>query len=133
MAGSRTRPTCIYQLDPTTLPQALQVTSNSRLTASNCGIMVNSQDSQALYVANSSNVTAQEISIVGGYRLASGGTVSPTPQTRQLSSPTTAPHSGQKRPEDGVPHEGHGIAPAAGLRSRGWDMASTRKGEGSTV
>lgn len=81
VAGSRTRPTCIYQLDPTTLPQALQVTSNSRVTASNCGIMVNSRDSQALYVANNSNVTAQEISVVGGYRLASGGTVNPTPQT----------------------------------------------------
>jgi hypothetical protein len=81
VAGLRTRPTCIYQLDPATLPRALQLTSNSRLTASNCGIMVNSRDSGALYVANSSNVTAQEISIVGGYRLASGGTVSPTPQT----------------------------------------------------
>lgn len=81
VAGSPTRPTCIYQLDPTTLPQALRVVSNSSLTALNCDIMVNSRDPWALYIVNSSQVTAQEISVVGGYLVASGSTVSPTPQT----------------------------------------------------
>lgn len=87
VAGARIRPTCIHQLDPTTLPQALRVTQGSRVTASDCGIWVNSGDSEAFYVANSSNVTAQEIAVAGGYRLTSGGTATPTPQTGVPAEP----------------------------------------------
>ena len=38
--------------------------------------------------------------------------VSPSPQTPQRASPTTAPHSVQKRPDAGVPHDGQGIGGA---------------------
>jgi Tfp pilus assembly protein PilX len=70
-------PGCVYIMDPTS-SGALSMTGTSSLVAS-CGVYVNSSSSTALTGNGTTNLTAGEVDIVGGYSF--GGTINPTPNT----------------------------------------------------
>lgn len=61
---------CVYALDPSAAG-ALQLKGSSITTVQNCGIQVDSNNSQALNVSNNATLTAKSICVVGG---ASGST-----------------------------------------------------------
>jgi Tfp pilus assembly protein PilX len=80
---------CIYVLNPTA-SQAFQV-QGSELTTT-CGIYVNSNNSQALYIggnppggAGTPAISASLVSIVGNYANGGQGTIVPTPLTGQTA------------------------------------------------
>lgn len=68
---------CILLLEPTEI--ALTINSYSQLKA-NCGVHVNSANTEAIYVNSGSKIAATSVCVTGGYRLNSGSTSTPTPQ-----------------------------------------------------
>ena len=68
---------CILLLEPKEI--ALTINSHSQLKA-NCGVHVNSKNTEAIYVNSNSKITATSVCVTGGYRLNSGSTSTPTPQ-----------------------------------------------------
>jgi hypothetical protein len=79
---------CIVALDPSS-KQTLMVQSGAQLTASGCGISVNSSNSDALDVRGTGSVLdgTGAISVRGNYVVASGGTITNTPQTGVAAAP----------------------------------------------
>jgi Putative Flp pilus-assembly TadE/G-like len=71
---------CIYVLDPT-VSQAFSATGASTVTATSCGIFVNSSSSSAFYEHGSPSVTASQILINGGASISVASSVSPNPPT----------------------------------------------------
>jgi hypothetical protein len=68
---------CVYVLDPS-MDGAFQGNSSAVLDAS-CGIIVNSTDSDAMRTSSSAQVIATNVSITGGYAIASSSSITPTP------------------------------------------------------
>jgi Flp pilus assembly protein TadG len=84
VAGGVNSPACVFALDPTA-GKALTVNGSANITSA-CGIIVDSNDSEALYGGSSSlSVTASAIGVQGGYTASSGW--SPTPQTGIAPAP----------------------------------------------
>jgi hypothetical protein len=77
--GVSTAPNCLYTLG-TTGP-SLSVTGSDTVTASGCGVTLDSSSSSALSVVGSATVTAHSIGIVGGSSVVGSATVTPTPVT----------------------------------------------------
>ena len=74
---------CVYTL--TSTGTDINLTGSGSMTLPNCGIMVNSNSSQAINLTGSGNITAQSIGIVGNYNKTGSGTISPTPVTSMAS------------------------------------------------
>ena len=72
---------CIYQIGTGNIAQAVSVTGSSSITASGCGVYVNSSSTTALYVTGSSHVSGNFIKVVGSVSLGGTSTVSPTATT----------------------------------------------------
>ena len=68
--------TCLYALDPS-IAYAMDIRGSSIVTIQNCGVQVNSNNSQALNVSNNATLTAQSICVDGG----ASGSTSPPPST----------------------------------------------------
>jgi Putative Flp pilus-assembly TadE/G-like len=76
---------CMVALDPNQDKQTLAVSAGATLTASQCGIAVNSRDPDALDVRGNGSVLsgASVITVVGNYNVSSGGTITgATPQIK---------------------------------------------------
>jgi hypothetical protein len=71
--------TCLYALDPT-VQNALLANNGVNVTM-DCGIEVNSSNGTAATITGGASLTAAAISIVGGYVLNGGASVSPAPTT----------------------------------------------------
>ncbi|MCX7643191.1 MAG: pilus assembly protein TadG-related protein, partial [Armatimonadetes bacterium] len=85
--GSRPAvPRGLVILDPSG-GNALELQGNARLRVTGGAIHVNSTANDALFVQGNASVTAQEISIVGNYRLQGNASVTPTPLTGQSPIP----------------------------------------------
>jgi hypothetical protein len=67
---------CVLLLEPS--KNALTINSGSQLNA-NCGIYVNSSNSEAIFVNSQSKIVATDTCVNGKYRV-SASTISPTPQ-----------------------------------------------------
>jgi len=78
-ACQRSGPNCIYALDPSAT-NAILVNGSMNLDFA-CGMVVDSNASQALLNNGSSTITASTIGVVGGYLNNGSGTISPTPVT----------------------------------------------------
>ena len=94
---------CIVSLDPSAA-QSLQVKCGAELTASGCGISVNSNNSDGLDVRGTGSRLdgGSPIGVRGGYLVTSGGSIGSTPQTgiaavtdpmAYLTTPTPGPCS----------------------------------------
>lgn len=70
---------CIYVLNASG-SSAFSATNGTTLSASSCGVAVNSTSSSAASVIGSS-VTVSKFDVTGGVSIANGGSVSPTPVT----------------------------------------------------
>jgi hypothetical protein len=70
---------CVYVLDPSA-PGAYQGNSSAILNA-DCGMIVNSNNPNAMTVSSSSIVEASSVSVTGSYQINSSGSIAPTPQT----------------------------------------------------
>ena len=68
---------CILLLEPKEI--ALTINGHSQLKA-NCGVHVNSKNTEAIDVNSNSKITATSVCVTGGYRLNGGSTSTPTPQ-----------------------------------------------------
>lgn len=85
--GSRPAvPRGLVILDPSG-GNALELQGNARLRVTGGAIHVNSTANDALFVQGNASVTAQQISIVGNYRLQGNASVTPTPLTGQSPIP----------------------------------------------
>lgn len=69
---------CIHLLEPTQI--ALTINSDSQLKVVNCGVQVNSSNSEAIYVNSNSKISASDICVKGNYKLNGGSTSTPTPK-----------------------------------------------------
>jgi hypothetical protein len=76
VGGLSASPYCIVALDPAA-PGALTLQGSATVNMPGCGVMVDSNNSQALTIGNASCLTASAISVVGNYT--SGGCI-PSPQ-----------------------------------------------------
>ena len=84
IAGGVNSPACVFALDPTA-GKAVTVDGSAGISSA-CGILVNSNDSEALYGGSSSNtVTASAIGVQGGANTGPGWT--PTPQSGIAPAP----------------------------------------------
>ncbi len=69
---------CLYTLAPTGTAFSA---SGGATVAVSCGVVVDSNSSQAMNVSGGARVTATYVSIVGGYSSSGGGVISPAPTT----------------------------------------------------
>lgn len=70
-------PTCLYVLDPSV--RNAFTASNGVNVSMNCGIAINSSNATAATISGGAQVTASAVSIVGGYSINNGATISPSP------------------------------------------------------
>jgi hypothetical protein len=69
--------TCVYVLAPSA-PNAF-VANNGATVTMNCGIAIDDSNAVAASITGGATVTASTVSIVGGYAVNNGGTISPAP------------------------------------------------------
>jgi hypothetical protein len=79
VGGATTSPYCIVALDPA-VAGALTLQGSATVSTPSCGVMVDSNNSQAMTVGNAACLTASRIDVVGNYT-AGGCAPSPTPNT----------------------------------------------------
>lgn len=90
--GSRPAiPRGLVVLSPTD-DNALWLQGNARLRIPNGAIIVNSRSDRALFAKGNASVVAQQIAIVGNYRLQGNASVTPTPLTGQSPVPDPLAH-----------------------------------------
>jgi len=78
--------TCLVALDPTA-SKAIDVGPNGSIDASGCGVVVNSNADDALYVKGNADLTGGSIAVTGGVDPSGGGPISPTPSTGAPPTP----------------------------------------------
>ena len=80
---------CLFTMDPTA-SSAFSLSGGVQMV-SHCGIQVNSSSSSAMTVTGGTSLTAPSISVVGGYSLSGGSSISPSPTTgaASMSDPLT--------------------------------------------
>lgn len=81
---------CIYVLDPTA-SAAFHIQQDAVLTA-DCGLVVNSNDSQALDASGQAEVSVTDVAITGDYSQTGRATISPEPRTSVPPSPDPLAH-----------------------------------------
>jgi len=82
-AQGATMDQCIYALDPSAA-NSFYIDGAAIISASGCGVVVDSSNSKALDFQGSGTFTAKYFDVVGGYA-ATGGHFSPTPVTHTAS------------------------------------------------
>ena len=70
---------CIYALDTGNTQDAVVASGSAIISATGCGVYVNSSNSKAIEATGSGKILASEIKVHGNY--SGGGTFSPTPTT----------------------------------------------------
>ena len=68
---------CVYVLDPS-MPGSFQGNSTALMDA-NCGIIVNSNNPNAMSMSGSADVVATSVNITGNYQISGGASITPTP------------------------------------------------------
>lgn len=86
--------TCVYILDPS--GQNAINASNAFQLNSECGLAVNSSNSDAVSVVGSARLTVPSLTIVGGYQVNNGGSISVTPSTG--AAPSADPYGSLPAP-----------------------------------
>lgn len=71
---------------------ALWLQGNARLRIPGGSVLINSNATNALFVQGNASLVAQQIAIVGGYRLEGNVSVTPTPLTGQSPAPDPLAH-----------------------------------------
>ncbi len=73
---------CVYVLDRSSTQDAFYVSGNGTVSASGCGVFVNSSNSKAMEVQGThASVSASLINVHGNYAIGGGAQVHPTPTT----------------------------------------------------
>ena len=115
---------CVYVLDPNR-EASFQANSSATVNAA-CGIIVDSNHSNAMDLNSSTHITANSIAINGGYSTESSATVTPTP-TSNLGIPERRPVglAGAAELYDSV-HVSVGVSQLQGIQQYGGDPESWR-------
>jgi len=79
-AGVGSSSNCLYALSPLDA-NALTLSGGSSMTLPACSVYVDSSSSLAVTTGGGARISAASISIVGGYSIGGGSTISPTPTT----------------------------------------------------
>lgn len=74
VASPQGRQYCIIELDPTSA-KAINLQGNPAITTPNCNIKANSSNADAVDAQGSARITANMVSIVGGYQTGGTGTI----------------------------------------------------------
>ena len=72
---------CIFVLNPTLSGALKASTGGGAITASNCGLLVDSNSSSAITGSSNATITAASVGVVGNSVMSTGASVSPAPVT----------------------------------------------------